>query len=113
MRTCSSSSAGDRAVEDGVVGDDLLGGIAAGLGRTVERLVDASRRAANFVFSVSMAADGGAVVEVAGQGLADLVHPVARAVGLLAVLVELGAQFRFDHGRPDRRLVAKPRSGLR
>src|ERR1019366_8609006 len=93
---------GDRAVERGVVGDDLLGGVAARLGRTVERLDDSLAQIGELrIQRVDGAADGGAVDEIAGQGLADLVHLVVRAVGVLAVFVELGARFRLDDGRPE------------
>ena len=91
---------GDGGVEDGVIGDDLPGGVLAGLGRTVDRLVDGLAKRREFLIQlIDRAAHGGAIVE-RGQVLADRVHLVARAVGLLAVFfVEFGPRLRIhDRG---------------
>ena len=92
---------GDGGIEDGVIGDDLPGGVLAGLGRTVDRLVDGVAKCCEFrVQRIDCAAYGGAIVERPGQVFADRVHLVARAVGLLAVfVVEFRARLRIHDGR--------------
>ena len=93
---------GDGGIEDGVIGDDLPGGVLAGFGRTVDRLVDGVAKGCEFaVQGVHAAGHRGAVVKAAGQDFADRIHLVAGAIGLLAVfVVELGTHFRIDGGRP-------------
>ena len=105
---------GDGGVEHGVVGDDLPGRVLAGLGRAVDRLVDGLAQGGEFdVQRVDAAADGGAIVERAGQVLADRIHLVARAVGLLAVfVVELGPHLRVDRGRPVEDVGGKAALGI-
>ncbi|MGY3466955.1 hypothetical protein ACVW0I_003826 [Bradyrhizobium sp. LM6.11] len=91
---------GHAAVEHGVVGDDLLGGVLARLRRPGDRLVDGLAQGGELrVDAVDIAAEGGAVVERAGQLLAQRVHPVAGAVGLLAQLALLSELRRVDRGR--------------
>ena len=93
---------GDGGIEDGIIGDDLPGGVLAGLGRTVDRLVDRLAKCGEFLVQlIDGAAHGGAIVERTGQVFADCVHPVARAVGLLAIfVVELRPHPRIHDGRP-------------
>ncbi|MHC2666321.1 hypothetical protein ACVINX_007106 [Bradyrhizobium diazoefficiens] len=62
---------GHGAVEHGVVGDDLLGGVLARLRRSRERLVDGLAQRGEFrIDAVDVVAGGGAVVERAGKVLA-------------------------------------------
>ncbi len=90
-----------RGVEHGVVGDDLPGGILARLGGAVDGLVHGVAQGSEFhVQCVDAAADGGAVVK-RGKILADRVHPVARAIGRLAIFFDkLGSHLRGHHGGP-------------
>ena len=96
------------------VGDNLSGRVLAGFGRTVDGLVYGVAQGGEFdVQRVDAGADGGGIVEPAGQVLADGVHLVARAVGVLAVfVVELGPHFRVHRGRPVEDVGGKAALGI-
>ncbi len=100
---------GHGGVEDGVVADDLLCGVLARLGRSVESVVDGGAQCLELgVQRVDPVADSGAVVERAGQRVTDLVHLRQRAVGIPAVLVvQLGAQFRIDRRGAEQQVGGK------
>ena len=74
----------------------------------------ASRRAANFTFSASMPPPTAAPSSSEpGQVLADRIHLVARAVGVLAVfVVEFGPHFRVHRGRPVEDVGGKAALGI-
>ncbi len=93
---------GDAIIEDGVVGDDLFCGVLAGIGGTVDCLVDRLAKGGEFyVQGIDAGHHGGRIVERAGQGALDLIHLLARAVGLLAVFFDhFGPHFRVHGGRP-------------
>ena len=104
---------GDGGVERGVVGDDFLGGFLADIGGTVDRLVDGVAKRCEFrVQRIDRAAHARAVVE-RREILADRIHLVAGAVGLLAVLfVELSPRFRIHHRWPVQDVGGKAAFGI-
>jgi hypothetical protein len=105
---------GDGGIEDGVVGDDLLGGIAAGFGRTIEGLVDGLAQRCEFdVQGIHAAGQSGAILKRAGQRHLDLIHLFAGGIGLLAVLVvEFRAQARVHRGGPEHDVGGEPALGV-
>ncbi len=90
---------GNAGVEQGIVGDDLAGRVLARVRRPRDGLVDRLAQTGELrVDGVDAAADGVAVVEWAGQFLAQRVHLVAGAVGCLAQPVLLGKLGRVHSG---------------
>ena len=88
---------GHAGIEGGVVGDDLVAGGAAGVGRRGQRVGDGLAQACEFRLQrVDRTRHRLAVVKRARKRGADLVHLRHGAVGQRAQLVELGRLFRID-----------------